>query len=198
MKSRTYGLLTLLCILFIIAVGCKKEHTINVSKEKELDPKAYTSLHELFKATIDSTKLADLVKRATSPRKISDEDSLEMEAEARTLLLPSHHSSRLYLLFNYPDLLPGDSLVEDDCDFTYFSRTYSILEDSGLIVPNPLESIPNARGTHINTVPPWLRCTIDIVLGYFDVQSLISSLGTFEFHTVWRAINLLSKSIVDG
>jgi hypothetical protein len=78
----------------------------------------------------------------------------------------------------------------NDPDFTYFAQVYSIAEQSGFL------SNTGSRLVATREIPTWLRCTVDIVAGYFDIRGIISGLGTFEFGTVWQVVKFAVKRYV--
>lgn len=159
--------------------------------------KKYKSLREIF-TTSQKIKLANFIAKLN----LRDEgvengrikvlgDSLT-EEEARQIVQPMNQEILLYLSNTYPQLGSTSMVDINDPDFTYFAQIYNIAEQSNLIIPNGAAGPIYAR----DQFPTWLRCTVDIVMGYFDVRALISTLGTFEFGTVWTVLKFAIKKYV--
>lgn len=82
---------------------------------------------------------------------------------------------------HYPQLGSTDAIDVNDPECAIFVITFAALEENGFA---------NTIGSknELNRFSSWLRCTIDIVAGYFDIVALIRGLATFETASVWAVV----------
>lgn len=194
------------CItIFFLFISCnKQESTVSGQIEKRItkpvNPTSvaskrktgYKSIKEII-STLDKAKLSKFKNihrgRMEEPVEYTPEDVILQESEAQQILQPVNANILTYLSETYPQLGSTSMIDVNDPDFTYFVQVYSIAEQSGFIVPaNATGLTPASR-----EIPTWLRCTVDIVIGYFDIVSLIQGLGTFEFGSVWTVVKSAVK-----
>lgn len=95
----------------------------------------------------------------------------------------------LYLSRNYPQFGPIDSVDTNDPSTVLLGLFYAVAEANNF---QPFDKEPSLQ----KPLPAWLRCTVDVCLGYFDIREIIGGLGTFEFGTVWKVIKTSIKKYV--
>jgi hypothetical protein len=202
-----------LCLfsMIIFSTSCNKEkadsrnHALDKSADLKpaltTDPKnakkvKYKSIKEIVNSGY-KTKLEKFILKMKNKHGLRAIDDLggipadpSSEAEAAQILQPMNAKILTYLTQTYPHLGSASVVNVNDPDFTYFAQVYSIAEQSGFITAS------NTNLITAREIPTWLRCTVEVIGGFFDVYSLIRGLGTFEFGTVWSVVKSAVKKYV--
>ncbi len=198
-QTTTKRMLIITVICFLFSASCSKSDKPGEVNNIQENPATsrFRSIKEIIKA-VDKDKLDAFITKlkAKYNSRVIDgfpviPDDVLLEEEAQAVLQPTNDTILTYLNQNYPHLGSTELVVTNDPDFTYFAQVYSIAEQSGFITP-----IHGTTEVAARQIPAWLRCTVDLVMGYFDVRGLISELGNFEFSTVWRAVKGAIKKYV--
>jgi hypothetical protein len=196
-------------IVFLTSCNKEKEDSQNQALDKSTDLKPvvitdqknakkvkYKSIKEIVNSG-HKTKLEKFILKMKNKHGLRAIDDLggiptdpSSEAEAAQILQPMNAEILTYLTQTYPHLGSASVVNVNDPDFAYFAQVYSIAEQSGFITAS------NSNLVTARAIPTWLRCTVDLVMGYFDVRGLISGLGTFEFGTVWAVVKTAIKKYV--
>lgn len=86
-----------------------------------------------------------------------------------------------YLTSNYPQYSDAANADTKDLSIFYFGLVHAIAEENGF------------SNDTANRIPGWANCAIDVVAGYFSIESLIADYVTLftegaSWNTVWPVV----------
>jgi len=202
-------------LLLLVLGSCSKENEIkqplSIQPIQRVDsaipnnqPTVKNSRHATLKDVfqgLEKEKLSQFVGkvkgssklRTSGGHQIIPNDPL-LEQEAAQMLQPLNASILSYLSFKYPQFGPTDMIDINDPDFTYFATVYQVAEHVNFVVADiPLITLEKGTNGVAAKMPTWLRCTVNVAMGYFDITSVIKGLGTFNYSSVWTAVKFAAK-----
>ena len=132
-------------------------------------------------ATLQEPKLIDMYRYVDLKLLQSKDEKIII-----LYLLQKNEAVLKYLAEKYPDFGELAGVNSNDPAVLLFGLVYAIAEADNF---KPIENITTEKAG----IPGWLRCVVDVCLGYFDIQGIINGLGTFEFGPVWKAVKSAIK-----
>lgn len=197
--------LLLLFIFCFISSSCNKQETGSINQPQNMfeeitnieitnsqKGKKYKSVKEIIgKRNFELTNFVAQLKSKNNgvfENALGSPDYLQLENEARTVLQPINVDVLTYLQTTYPQFGSTEMIDVNDPDFVLFAQVYSVAEQMGV-----LSTTNSTTQQLVIGIPTWLRCTVGVIGGFFNVMDIINGLGTFEFSTVWKAVKSAAR-----